>query len=266
MGYYLYRFRYKDNIIEYGIDQNIDRVYRNNFPNPTYYNKGSFYEKLSRLDCFYGQLTIEYIYFDEKEDAKHQLSEIEQDNVPDKWDVYTPKTLKLDIRSYMDKLCSKMEYLKDRIKKDAPLHTFIIENYNTEDECIWFEEKIKRCQNWKNMDNGEKNRYIQNLVNVEKKMELSPGYNIKVFAGYELDETSDLEYIIIKEKIISDKIPFLAASMYNSLIFASHEYNLAANALKQELYSLKLSDIPYYSAIKPLREEYTKEKYEEYRA
>lgn len=265
---YIYKYEYNSEILEMGLTLDLNKLYKKNFPNPNYYNKGEFYEKLVEKDIYYRQATIYFIAFDEDSEATTALSEIEQgsNKYDEQWQKYEPKTQNIDDDMYGNKLLNRIEFLTDDIKKSIDLHKFLLENFNTEDDVIYYVQTITRSQNWKNLNDFEKNKIIKQYVNINKKVELARGYNIKIFSDYEIDEMSDLQNIIIRLKIYTAKIPFLAAAIYNSLIFAAHEYNLLAKFKKENLYMVYSADMPFYQQVKPIKEKYTKELYEQYKA
>jgi hypothetical protein len=225
------------------------------------------HKALRERGLYYNQVSIMYIPAEEDE-AAQLVQSIKKDQIPsiDDWKKYDNKMKDIYDESYKNQLLEKLKYQTSQIAKDAELHKFMLENFNAESEYVYYDIKIKRDLIWDGvMSHADKLQSIKGLIDMDKKYPLEPGYYIKVFDGFELDELSEYpDNIVIKQRIKTDKIPFLLSAMYNPLIFTAHEYNVYSRYKKEKPYVVTSVDIPYYAAIKPVKKVYTRKAYEEY--
>lgn len=252
---YLFRFRYKDKALTSGITYNLDKIYRKN--NPLYCDdKNALMQICSELNTDFFSLKLEYCKFGDEIEAKSVL--IDEDKMSKlEWREFISKTFIFDKNHYLRLLKNHLETCRKINYYDKKLHQFLFDNFNPTENYIYFTEIYKKPEGWNLLDKKAKKRYTERLLHLDKRYELEPNYFIKVFSGYEFDDSEDKSLKIIY-KINSNKIPYIVASMYNSIAFTSH----IINNLGIQKIPVNKEELPFYYAIKPLILYYTKERYQ----
>lgn len=255
MNCYVFKFTYKDTILASGFVFNVDKIYRKNNP---VYNKNSsttLKEECQKRGISFFDTSLYYIPYDSEDEAKEHLKQVE---TLTEWTEFTSKTKRFDILQYKRLLINQLEKELETNKKEAEIKKFLVDNYNTEEKLLFFEENYSVPHNWDSMSHSAKKKYLLKLSR-NCKWPLSVDYNIRVFSGFD-SEVIDGK-IIIKNKIKSDKVPYLISAMYNSIIFTAHELNQILTHQKEKKYAVSKEALPYYDISKQLSIVYNKEKY-----
>lgn len=254
--HYLYRYKDGEKTIHKGTTHSLNRTYKRFFPN-IYESSNEIVRYCLKNERYYGELSIEYVSFDTVEEADAALLNDENSYA---WELFHPMTKAQDDKRYMEKLQNRLEYLKSQALSDVALHQFMIDNFNSLDEKSFFIEIIEKPDGWDLMEKDEKKKTIMQYVETGKKYELSRHFFINVFSDFAVEEEDDT-HLKITEIIESKNMPYLVASIYNTLIYTSHDLNIILKYLNLPQIMVKQEEVPFYSAIKPLMIEYTKEKY-----
>ncbi len=254
--HYLYRYRDGEKTIHKGTTHSLNRTYKRFFPN-IYEASNEIVEYCLDNEKYYGELDIEYVPFESAEESEKALLYEESDL---EWQRFSPITKPQDDKRYKEKLQNRLEYLRNQAISDMALHQFMIDNFNLLDEYSYFYETIVKPDSWDQMSNDEKRKTVMQHVETGKKYELNRNFFINVFSDFTVEEIDD-SHLRITEAIESRNMPYLVASIYNTLIYTSHDLNTVLKYLNLPQIMVKQEEVPFYSAIKPLAIEYTKEKY-----
>lgn len=259
MKCFLFRFSFNGVTLASGITYSLNKVYRKNHP-ITGNENSLISKKCQELNIDYNQIKMDYAECESDNKTKETLEKINSGKTPElKWSAFVSKTAKIDNRQYKKILINKLNMLREINAQNADLHEFLIDNFNSIEECIYFNRKYNLPDDWQLLSVQNQKKYIQSMSGMDKKFELAPDYFIKVFSGY--DSRIEGNYLIIRNKINVDKIPFLVVSMYNSIIFTAHRLNLLLTYMNEEKYPVPMCEMPFYLPTKPLRMYYTKEMY-----
>ncbi len=253
---YLFRFIYKDTTLISGIAYNLDKIYRKN--SPLYCDdKNVLNQQCFDLDINFYMTTLQYAECCSETEAKKALESLNNgEQIDIQWKVYVSKTYDFDKSQYIRFLMNHLETLRKINHYDKPLHQFLIDNFNAPGNYIFYEEKYKKPDNWNLFDKKTQKKYIERFLHMDKRHSLGPNYSVKVFSGYETEYT-DTE-IVVRYRISTNKIPYLVASMYNSIVYTSH----IINQLSNYKIPIEKNELPFYYALRPLILYYTGERYE----
>lgn len=259
MKCFLFRYSFNEIIIASGLTYSLNKIYRKNHP-ITGNENSLIARKCQELNIDYNQISLEYAEYDSENEARETLERLNSGKTPDlKWSVFVSKTAKLDNGQYKKFLINKLNSLREINSQNADLHEFLINNFNSIEDYIYFERKHNLPGNWQLLSVQNQKKYVQSMSGMDKKFELAPNYFIKVFSGF--DSRIEEDNLIIRNKINVDKIPFLVVSMYNSIIFTAHRLNLLLAYMNEKKYPVPMCEMPFYLPTKPLRMYYTKEMY-----
>lgn len=259
MKCFLFRFSFNGVVLASGITYSLNKVYRKNHP-ITGNENSLISQKCQELNIDYNQIEMQYAECDSENEAREILETLNSGKILDlKWTVFISKTAKIDNCQYKKFLVNQLNSLREINTQDTDLHEFLINNFNSMEEYIYFEKKYALPDNWRLLSVQNQKKYVQSMSGMDKKFELAPNYFVKVFSGF--DSRIEENCLIIRNKINVDKIPFLVVSMYNSIIFTAHRLNLLMDYMNEKKYPVPMCEMPFYLPTKPLRMYYTKEMY-----